>query len=100
MFVSPENLKLLFITDSLKDLRAHIKKYSIKKFGLKKDPCKSKWLFGKKNSYHQQERNIVAIIKKSLYNRLERLKRFITLDNKLHCVNLRQRNLILYQNAT
>ena len=48
MFVSPENLKLLFITDSLNDLRAHIKKYSIKKFGVKKEPNKSKWLFRKK----------------------------------------------------
>ena len=46
--ISPEDLKLLFITDSVEDLIAHINKYSIKKFGLKKKPYKSKWWFGEK----------------------------------------------------
>jgi uncharacterized protein (TIGR00730 family) len=43
--ISPEDMKLLFITDSVEDLISHIKKHSIKKFGLKKEPYKSKWWF-------------------------------------------------------
>lgn len=44
--ISKEDLKLLFVTDSVEDLVAHIKKYSIKKFGLKKKQYKAKWWFG------------------------------------------------------
>lgn len=44
--ISREDMKLLFITDSVEDLIAHLKKHSIKKFGLKKEPYKSKWGFG------------------------------------------------------
>jgi uncharacterized protein (TIGR00730 family) len=43
--ISHEDMKLLFITDSVEDLISHIKKHSIKKFGLKKEPYKSKWWF-------------------------------------------------------
>jgi predicted transcriptional regulator len=32
----------------VEDLIKHIKKHSIKKFGLKKEPYKSKWWFGEK----------------------------------------------------
>ncbi|MCX7549564.1 TIGR00730 family Rossman fold protein [Xanthomarina sp. F2636L] len=41
--ISPEDMKLLFITDSVEDLMAHIKKYSIKKFGLINKQNKPKW---------------------------------------------------------
>lgn len=44
--VSPEDMELLFITDSVEDLVAHIKKYAIKKFGLKKEKYKAKWWLG------------------------------------------------------
>ncbi|MBG6111024.1 uncharacterized protein (TIGR00730 family) [Flavobacterium sp. CG_9.10] len=40
---TPEEMKMLFVTDSVEDLIEHIKKYSIKKVGLKKEPYKSKW---------------------------------------------------------
>lgn len=46
--ISPEDMKMLFVTDSVEDLIEHIKKYSIKKFGLKKEPYKSKWWFREK----------------------------------------------------
>lgn len=44
--ISPEDMKLLFVTDSVEELIAHIKKHAIKQFGLKKQPFKSKWWFG------------------------------------------------------
>ena len=40
--ISAEDMKLLFVTDSVEDLIEHIKKYAIKKFGLKKHAFKSK----------------------------------------------------------
>lgn len=46
--ISKEDMKLLFITDSVDELIAHIKKHAIKKFGLKKQPYKAKWWFGEK----------------------------------------------------
>jgi uncharacterized protein (TIGR00730 family) len=44
--ISQEDMKLLFVTDSVEELVEHIKKYSIKKFGLKKKIYKPKWWFG------------------------------------------------------
>lgn len=46
--ISPEDMKLLFFTDSVDDLIEHIKKYSIEKFGLKKKEYKPKWWFGER----------------------------------------------------
>ena len=46
--ISKEDLELLLVTDSVEDLVAHIKKYSIKKFGLKKKQYKPKWWFGER----------------------------------------------------
>jgi len=46
--ISPEDMKLLFVTDSVEELVKHIEKYSIKKFGLKKEQYKAKWWFGEK----------------------------------------------------
>jgi predicted Rossmann-fold nucleotide-binding protein len=40
--ISPEDMKLLFVTDSVADLVDYIKKYAIKKFGLKKKQYKNK----------------------------------------------------------
>ena len=40
--ISAEDMKLLFVTDSVEDLIEHIKNYAIKKFGLKKHALKSK----------------------------------------------------------
>ena len=36
--ISPEDMKLLFVTDSIGDLITHIEKFSIKEFGLVKKP--------------------------------------------------------------
>jgi uncharacterized protein (TIGR00730 family) len=44
--ISAEDMELLFVTDSVEDLVAHIKKHAIKKFGLKKKVYKAKWWFG------------------------------------------------------
>lgn len=44
--ISPEDMKLLFVTDSVPDLVAHIQKHAIKKFGLRKIQYKPKWWFG------------------------------------------------------
>jgi hypothetical protein len=43
--ISPEDMQLLFVTDSVEELTDHIKKYSIQKFGLKKEKHKPKWWF-------------------------------------------------------
>lgn len=48
--ISPEDMEHLFMTDSVDELVAHIRKYAIKKFGLKKERYKAKWLFGKLKS--------------------------------------------------
>jgi uncharacterized protein (TIGR00730 family) len=45
--ISPEDMHLLFVTDSIKDLITHIEKHSIKKFGLIKQQYKAKWWYGK-----------------------------------------------------
>ncbi len=47
--ISREDFDLLFVTDSVEDLVAHIEKYSIKKFGLKRLEFKPKWWFGEKS---------------------------------------------------
>ena len=44
--ISPEDMKLLFVTDSVDELVTHIEKYAIKKFGLRKIQYKPKWWFG------------------------------------------------------
>ena len=44
--ISPEDLDLLFVTDSAEEVVEHIKKYAIEKFGLVKKPYKPKWWYG------------------------------------------------------
>lgn len=46
--ISTEDMKLLYVTDSVDELIAHIKKHAIKKIGLIKNPYKDKWWFGEK----------------------------------------------------
>jgi len=46
--ISPEDMKLLFVTDSVYDLITHIETYSIKKFGLIRKQHKPKWWFAEK----------------------------------------------------
>ena len=47
--ISPEDMKLLFVTDSVEDLITHIESHSIKKFGLVKKQIAPKWWFGETN---------------------------------------------------
>lgn len=44
--ISPEDLNLLFVTDSIEELVAHIDDNSIKKFGLVRTKYSPKWWFG------------------------------------------------------
>jgi uncharacterized protein (TIGR00730 family) len=46
--ISTKDMKLLFVTDSVDDLVAHIEKHAIKKFGLKKVQYKPNWWFGER----------------------------------------------------
>ncbi|MFD1613881.1 LOG family protein [Gelatiniphilus marinus] len=48
--ISPEDMKLLFVTDSVEDVIKHIEKYSIKKFGLVSKQDKPKWWLGESSN--------------------------------------------------
>lgn len=48
--ISSEDLKLLFVTDSVEDMIAHIETHTIKKFGLVRKQIKPKWWLGEKNN--------------------------------------------------
>ena len=43
-----EDMNLLFLTDSVEEMTAHIKTHAIKKFGLTKKRYNAKWWFGEK----------------------------------------------------
>lgn len=44
--ISKEDMKLLFLTDSVNDMEKHLNKYAIDQFGLIKKTMRSKWWFG------------------------------------------------------
>lgn len=44
--ISPEDMKLLYITDFPEDVVKHIQKYAVEKFGLVKKQYKPKWWYG------------------------------------------------------
>lgn len=44
--ISPEDMKLLFVTDSVEEMAEHIKTHSIEKFKLVKKEQRPKWWFG------------------------------------------------------
>ncbi len=48
--ISEEDMKLLFVTDSVEDLMAHIETYSVKKFGLVRKQYKPRWWFSETKS--------------------------------------------------
>ncbi|WP_373017764.1 TIGR00730 family Rossman fold protein, partial [Muriicola sp.] len=53
--ISPEDMKLLFVTDSVPDLVEHIRLYAIKRFHLVKKPVSPSWWLGerkKKETLH------------------------------------------------
>jgi uncharacterized protein (TIGR00730 family) len=53
--ISPEDMELLFVTDSVEDLVTHIETHSIKQFGLVKRQYKPKWWFGENNNQKKVE---------------------------------------------
>lgn len=46
--INAEDMKLLFVTDSVEDLINHIEAYSVKQFGLVRKQYKPKWWFSEK----------------------------------------------------
>ncbi len=44
--ISKEDMKLLFITDSVEDMVEHLKIHAVQKFGLIRKPMKKRWWFG------------------------------------------------------
>lgn len=53
--ISPDDMKLLFVTDSVPDLVEHIRLYAIKRFHLEKKPVSPSWWLGerkRKDSAH------------------------------------------------
>lgn len=44
--ISAEDMKLLFVTDSVIEMEKHLKEHAIDQFGLIKKPMRSKWWFG------------------------------------------------------
>ena len=44
--ISPEDMELIFVTDSTDEVMEHIKIHSIKKFGLIKEEYQPKWWYG------------------------------------------------------
>lgn len=44
--ISPEDMNLIFVTDSAEEVIKHIKTHAIKKFGLVKKQYKPKWWYG------------------------------------------------------
>ena len=48
--ISPEDMELLFVTDSVEDLLKHIEANTIKKYGLIEKRVKPKWWLGESNN--------------------------------------------------
>lgn len=46
--IAEEDLKLLLITDSVEEAMNHIREYSIKQFGLKRQPPRRSWILGER----------------------------------------------------
>ncbi len=44
--ISPEDMELIFVTDSVEDMAEHINTHAIKKFNLVRKPQKRKWWLG------------------------------------------------------
>lgn len=50
--IKPEDMKLLYVTDSTDEVVAHIKTHAIEKFGLVKKEFNPKWWYGKNRKRH------------------------------------------------
>ena len=47
--IAPEDMKLLFMTDSVEEMRHHLQEHAVQRFGLVKRPIKSRWWLGEGN---------------------------------------------------
>ena len=52
--IAPEDMELLFLTDSVAEMKAHLEVHAVKKFGLVKKPIKSRWWLGETNRHTRQ----------------------------------------------
>ena len=50
--INPDDMKLLYVTDSTDEVVAHIKTHAIEKFGLVKTEFNTKWWYGKNRKRH------------------------------------------------
>ncbi|MFM1879085.1 MAG: hypothetical protein RLZZ241_1951 [Bacteroidota bacterium] len=55
--IAPEDMKLLFLTDSVDAMQQHLEEHAIKKFGLVKRPIRSKWWLGETNRHGRSIKN-------------------------------------------
>lgn len=44
--IAPEDMNLLFLTDSVDEMKDHLDRYAIERFGLIRKPFRKHWLFG------------------------------------------------------
>lgn len=44
--ISKEDMNLMFLTDSVEEMKAHLKEHAVKRFGLIKKPMRKRWWFG------------------------------------------------------
>ena len=44
--ISKEDMDLMFLTDSVEEMKAHLKEHAVKRFGLIKKPMRTRWWFG------------------------------------------------------
>ena len=50
--IAPEDMDLLFMTDSVEEMREHLQEHAVRKFGLVKKPIKTRWWLGEfKNNF-------------------------------------------------
>ena len=44
--IAPEDMDLVFMTDSVEEMRDHLQKYAVERFGLVRKPIPSRWWLG------------------------------------------------------
>lgn len=55
--IAPEDMKLLFLTDSVEAMKKHLEEHAVRKFGLVKKPIKSRWWLGESNRHGRAIKN-------------------------------------------
>lgn len=47
--IAPEDMELVFMTDSVEAMRDHLQKYAVERFGLVRKPIRTRWWLGEQN---------------------------------------------------